>query len=822
MSRSGGRSILWVLGLGLMAQLLGGCGGDDGDRGPQGEAGPPLLIGERTRVPDEVHPQINSVSVSSPLVVDFQITDEFGFGVIGIEGGVDFTVSKLVPGTNGETNNWRTYILADDEGTANAQGGTYSDGTLEDHGNGTYTFTFADELQDISGVSYEPTLTHRVGIELRDVEVLGEVLDGSSNAVHDFQPSTGKTSGITKREIVSQESCKTCHGPDPFSFHGGPRKDVRYCVTCHQPRSNDIRAADGDPDTGPITIDFRVLIHKIHAATDDAIYCGFTCEVLGFAPDDFSDVHFPQDVRNNNCTTCHEPGNAATPQATNVYERPTAGVCTSCHTDLEVTLDGNGEPNGLSNASGNHALGGAQPNENCANCHSAGGGGGLSVELAHEIPEAVWAQRFEYNIISMTNTAETQSPMVTFSVTDPTNGDAKYDLENDPEFTGSETSVNMDIAWPTSDYTNVGAGGTTVTGGPPSRPISIGLVSDAGLGAGVSANGDLTYTVDTSDAAIGLTVPDLTPDLGSGAVVIEGHTSGDFDDDGTYDDSVPVKSVVDYFDIDGTGVDERRVVVDTAKCQDCHGVSQGLAFHGDNRNDNAQVCVVCHNPNQTDLFMRGPAPDGDPDDEANGINTGTPDDLEDRPIDFKYMIHAIHGADGRDNDYVAYGFGVSPHTFTHGIPRPVNDCLICHEDGTYELPLDSGVLGTTLHSGATVTATVGGFANPGATAYSGPTASTDDGSQSDPTDDHNASPTVAVCSSCHDDRAAADHMTNLGNGLLKDPVHYLADNNLDPDTLVTSPDTQADIDAALPIGENCVVCHGAGSIADVAEVHGVE
>lgn len=777
--------------LALITLAVNGCGGDDGDRGPAGEAGPPPVIGTRSVPPEALNPKITDVSVSSPVVVDFQVTDERGFAVVGIDSGVQFTVNKLVPGADGETDVWSTYIRSDDEGVTDAQAGTYSNGTLEDHGDGRYTFTFADDLEDISGIPFQPSLTHRVGIELRDVMILGEEIPAGSNAVYDFQPSTGKTSGIAKREIVENESCATCHGPDPFSFHGGPRKDVRYCVTCHQKGSEDIRANDGDPATGPITIDFRVLIHKIHNGSDEAVYCGFTCEVLGFGPDDFSDVNHPQDVRN--CTTCHDDSNPDTPQASQVFNRPTAAVCASCHEDLAF------DANGLTNANNNHDPGAAS-NSECATCHADGGlAPDKVVRKAHEIPAKVWAARFEYNILGITISG-TNTPVVDFSITDPTNGDSAYNLLTDPEFTSAEASVNMDVAWPTSDYTNVSnATGTDVTGGPPSRPASVPLVSGDGatatLGAGVVDNGDGTYTVDT-----GITIPATTPALGSGAIAIEGHTGGDFNNDGTYDDSVPVTSVVDYFAINDGSAQARRDVVDPAKCQNCHGQNDGLAFHGDNRTDNTQVCVVCHNPNQTDLFMR---PE-DTDEAFDGDNPAADDDLEDRTIDFKYMIHAIHGSEIRENDYIAYGFGVQSHNFgdTH-IPQSVSNCLMCHEEGTFELPLGSNVLATTLSSGATVDTTVTGFANPGATAFH-----PGDGSASDPTDDANASATAAVCSSCHDSASAADHMDRNGSG-----------GTSFGDAFLTTTDTQSAIDAALPAGENCAFCHGPGGFLDVAEVH---
>jgi len=783
-----------------LAATLAGCGGDDGDRGPSGKD---AIVGDRTVAPEEVNPRITGVSISSPMKVDFQVTDERGLAVAGITEGPEFTVNKLVPGADGETNVWQTYIREDDQGTANAQAGAYSSGTLVGHGDGSYTFTFDKNLEDIAGVAYQPDLTHRVGIELRDVVVLGKEIPAGSNDVYDFQPSTGKTSGIMERTIVKQESCATCHGDEAFSMHGGPRKDVDYCVTCHQKGSE-------DAGTGH-TIDFRVMIHKIHSGSSEATYCGYGCENFGSPASDFSDVALPQDVRN--CTTCHDPSDPMTPQATNVNNRPTAQVCASCHENLPLNADGTG----IEDPGKNVHPAGSQPNSNCVTCHSEGG----NVEpvlASHTIEPQLWAGRFEYNIVDVTQTGEGQQPMVTFSITDPTNGDAAYDLVNDSEFTGSATSVNMDLAWPTSDYTNVSnAGGTDVTGGPPSRPVSIPLVSGDGttatLGNGVTDNGDGTYTV-----ATGVTIPQTSPGLGSGAVAIEGHTSGDFNSDGTYDEEVPVTSAVEFFAINDSRPMARRMVVDSGKCQNCHGKNDGLAFHGGNRTDNTQICVVCHNPNQTDLFMRPADSDG-----FNGVNTNAVDNLEDRPIDFKYMIHAIHGSEARNNGYVAYGYGVQPHDYSDVLfPRESSDCLACHEEGTYELPLGSNVLATTLSSGATVTATVTGFANPGATDFAG-AGGANDGSESDPTDDNNASATAAVCSACHDSAGAVDHMDRTGTGGQSfGDAFVLADPNYPASTGDADAHTQAVIDGALPGGENCAFCHGPGGIADVAEVHGVE
>lgn len=753
-----------------------------------------FIPGVRQHAPERIFPMITAATLSGQPVIEFQVADELGLPVVGLRQGenvsISFTVNKLASGRKGETSRWRTYIRGADEGVADAQATTYSGGTLQDLGDGSYRFTFDKKLQSISNVAFRPALTHRVGMEIRDLVILGEEIPGN-DAVFDIQPSTGNTSGIEQRKIVKQESCAACHGTEEFAFHGGPRQDVDYCVTCHQPGSRDVGSGN--------TMDFRIMIHKIHAAEQLTIlpyeFCGFGCENFGAPPVDFSHVAFPQDVRN--CTTCHDPNDPETPQAVNVNNRATAAVCTSCHDDLASTY------NRLTNANGNHpAL--AQPNERCVDCHSEGGLIG-SILDSHKIDSKVAASRIKYNILKIANTGEGQSPVVTFSITDPTNGDAPYDLVKDPEFTGSSTSVNMDIAWPTSDYTNVSnSSGTAVTGSPPSRPVSVSLVNSSGsLPTGVTDNGDGTYTVDTGLLATPVVVPKTTPGLGSGAVVIEGHPAGDFDGDGTYDDSVPVTTAVAYFPINDSRAQPRRQVVDSAKCQNCHGQNDGLAFHGSNRNDNTQACVVCHNPNQTDLRMRPVDPDGT----LNGMNMAAADGLEDRTIDFKYMIHAIHGSSKRENPYVAYGFGVSSHDFSEvGFPRSPRECLACHRDGTYELPLGSNVLATTLSSNATVIA----GSRFGASEFA-----PDFFAAEDPTDDNNASATGAVCSACHDSSFAMDHMSvrstsniAFGNAFLMNP---------DP---VSDPDTQERINASSP--ENCAFCHGPGGIADIAVEHGIK
>src|SRR6056297_993598 len=429
--------------------------------------------------PEYLFSEIMGAELNGMPVVEFQITDEFGLGIEGLSQGANvefsFTVNKLVPGTGGELASWSTYMVADDEGMENISAGTYSDGTLEELGGGNYTFTFNDPLEAISGIAFEPELTHRVGMEVRDAEVFGgepETFDTAFNIV----PATGETEGIPTKSIVEQQNCTSCHGDEEFAFHGGARRSVEQCVSCHQP---------GKIDGGGInaSLDFATMVHKIHAGenlTQNYEFCGFGCERFGAPPDNFNHVVYPQSTKN--CATCHNPENPATPQASNIDSKATAQVCASCHDDLAF------DETGLTNANRNH-IGLAQPNETCEACHSPTGL--LQGNLAyHVIDSQEAAKKIAYNILDVSNTGEGMSPIVTFEVVNPFDG-TTYDLMSAPAFNGPGTSVNMTFGWPTVDFNNVANdAGTEVLGGVGARTVSIRIAGPSGPPGYVTDNGD--------------------------------------------------------------------------------------------------------------------------------------------------------------------------------------------------------------------------------------------------------------------------------------------------------------------------------------------
>ena len=73
----------------------------------------------------------------------------------------------------------------------------------------------------------------------------------------------------------------------------------------------------------------------------------------------------------------------------------------------------------------------AVQDQDCVTCHGPDAtinNGLLRTVKVHEIPEKMAAQKFAYSVVSAANTAPGQNPKVTIRVTDPTNGDAPYDI----------------------------------------------------------------------------------------------------------------------------------------------------------------------------------------------------------------------------------------------------------------------------------------------------------------------------------------------------------------------------------------------------------
>jgi OmcA/MtrC family decaheme c-type cytochrome len=249
---------------------------------------------------------------------------------------------------------------------------------------------------------------------------------------------------------------------------------------------------------------------------------------------------------------------------------------------------------------------------------------------------------------------------------------------------------------------------------------------------------------------------------GSGTVFFEGHLNKNVAATGEPDvRTVPLTFALESFSIDEAGgvASQRREVVDIAKCNVCHAYKSN---HGSNRNNDTQGCVGCHNPKNTDRSVRELR-------EASGAPMPG-DGKQEESIDFKRLIHALHGSGFRETplEVVGYG-GFSVHVFDEEhiqYPGNIANCLTCHNDGTYELPLGDNVEGSTIDTGVDI---------------------------ADPADDTMISKTAAVCSSCHDNDIAKAHMEHNGGDFSATPASIST--------------------------ESCVLCHGSGGVADLEVVH---
>ena len=636
------------------------------------------------------------------------------------------------------------------QGSQERSAAGYAFGTLKNNGDGSYTYTFATDIAngtcpapctDAEGkaldISYRSGLTHRVAIQQANSAY------PKASGIFDFVPGG---SGGTQRDIVATSTCNTCHSE--LTVHG-TRVDTKLCVTCHNPGS----WVAGAPNT---TVDFKVMIHKIHYNNNGArlpsVIAG-TPYTIG--THDYSDVVFTQDVRN--CTKCHD-GTAgasnATAQGDNWKTQPSMEACGSCHDDVYFGAKPDAARPYQTKP---HPGGVVTDNITCSGCHAEKYTDNKNIVVAHNYPARYQAAvaKFKYNILSVESTTAGSKPVITFSVTDPTNADAPYDLKTDPHFTQTASRASrlaVSLAWNANgrlDFGNEGSGADYA------QPVSIDALVASVAGAGG------TYTV-TSPLAI------PAAQTGTLRVTIDGHPAGDFTTPGSFTDSLKVKSVFKDAAISATAA-PRRIVVDVAKCDVCHGT---LSLHGNNRTDEPGVCVVCHNPNATDAGRR-PA--------GGGV-----DGKLEESIDFKTMVHAIHAGQKsnggtREKGIVIYGFGGSVHDFSKVVfPGELKDCSACHAGDSYRLtgnwtsPTASGILGNTISTAASAT---------------------------NPAVNLRISPTAAVCSSCHDSDGARLHMESPTGG-----ANFSA--------------TQAQLDGAL--GEICSICHGLGKSYDVKTVHGVK
>lgn len=397
----------WSLGIGLAALALFSACADDGDQGPQGPQGPPGPPGgpggpgtSTTLTPREDAPGIQ-ITVLELLGAtgpngNFQAGDTLGVRYrIQTDEGEDWDLDALGGGralVSGPTFNYQR-VLAEvtDVGSASVR--------AED---GSYTYTFATPIPATYLAPYndsdsfgpgdgelagQPLLggTYTLGLYfVWDYEVGNDSYRDQGEVVHDFL--LGGATTIDARSVVGLDNCNQCH--TTLQAHGGRRRDVRLCVLCHTAGSEDKNVPTAAGGTPGASIEFSVMIHKIHAGGTLPSVLGVATnadgtrrydappvpyQLVGFqnSVHDFSEVVFPvwpnltfplprdagfaalpsaaQALENTmrsgpaNCATCHgDPDGdgpvAAPSQGGIAFSQPKRRTCGACHDDVDWTL----------------------------------------------------------------------------------------------------------------------------------------------------------------------------------------------------------------------------------------------------------------------------------------------------------------------------------------------------------------------------------------------------------------------------------------------------------------------------------------------------
>ena len=880
---------LIVLLIVVAALALSGCSGSDGSSGATGATGTTGATGATgpagkdagTNVAalsttdltalslSPTDSKVTGVTISSPPVVKFTLKDAAGRGITGLGftsksstatvaglTNIQFILAKLVPGTNGSPSRWINYGVTTVPTTTAPNvvprlPATDSTGTLKDNGDGTYEYTFyrditkvksvvaaatvtaPSDVADLDDLTYDPTLTHRLVIQIggntrgtgtntaNAVQVTpGVPMANPINLVYDFIPATGKAVAATdtQREIVKVANCFECHGK--FSgIHGGnhlqgtpgSRQDTRTCVLCHTEQQKygfaevTTTATGYTGDTRKINGQavgyFPAFIHRLHMG-DELNKTGYS-----FAGVLFNEVTYPQDKRN--CRKCHAGDSTAqladTPQGNNWKTNPSRAACGACHDQVDFTTGAN-------------HIGGRQTTDAlCTICHAdvdielyhipvappnpdnVLAGGTVSITNAASIAPYLTnlpagASKISYDVSSVSVSAG--KPVIKFKfkkdgtdvVFNTYSATGKTELMDN--FVGSP-SVYFTFAVPQDNIASPADFNASVSGYIKRIWNGTATGTSAGTISGPDTSGYYTITL------TGVTIP-ATATMFTGGVgftyslttsaatttqpLTQTNVSGYPFDAAKLTGGLIVRTPVIWKV--ATGYTARRNIVENARCDKCHaqlGVTP--TFHAGQRND-AQVCNWCHRPNQT----------------SSGWSA--------RSSNF---IHGIHGAEKRSVPFGWHSPSLTDGYWNVTFPGTLKNCETCHLPGTYDFSgsaytdaLMNNQLYTTVASGATAlnpsaTTALSPYVTAGTIYGTGYSYNAATGAVPATTEAAGttlvSSPIATACFACHDTALDKAHMESNGGSIYQ----------------VRS--------TALAKAEQCLLCHGPGRVAAIKDMH---
>jgi OmcA/MtrC family decaheme c-type cytochrome len=485
---------------------------------------------------------------------------------------------------------------------------------------------------------------------------------------------------------------------------------------------------------------------------------------------DYGEVTYPQSK--TYCETCHTDSEV-TPDGDDWNEGATASTCGGCHDD-GLLVESNDPVTGIAMYAFDHEAAGADvpvgvaQDGLCMTCHLGSistAGPALAIHSnirGDDRARAEAGNKFVFKILGATNIGPGETPVVTIEIGRETGG-GWYSILSAPEFDlANGASLNLYVQWATADYYGGDELGL-VHGGRINDDLTTQAIQDlnfrdTGYPYRMRLGAIQDVAVSNGDGSFDVTFFRPLPDEFTGDVMfaLGGHPAFETTDaDGvTAFERAAAVSAVFY------PGEARVAAIDSVQCNACH---ERLLAHGSNRNGNVEICLACHNGDAA-VCSSNPDP----------LDGSCPAGETQEGYHFGYMVHSIHSASATFE-----GGAFSGVTY----PQNVANCDTCHVPGSYN------VARTTARAVST---------NQGADIRVW-------------TDDIATTPNAAACGVCHTSTAATGHFESQAGQVddLKCTIIGAGCGSVDGSSGSGVPNGQ----------EACAVCHGTGAEFETSGFH---